>query len=198
MGMESLSLAGVLFAADNDLLGIPMPIIAVVVLLVLFMTANLMLLVKYYKRCPSNRIMVIYGKTPSGEPITINGGARFVLPLLQDYAWLSLEPIRLEVSSPERPSGEGLDFPVPRFFTVAIGTTHELMQNAAARLLGLSYDRISQLADDIITAQLSKLIDSMVVERATNDQEAFYSQLERALAEELEQLGMVLISYRRE
>ena len=59
----------------------------------------LMLLVKNYKRCPSNRILVIYGKAGHGHDaaLCIHGGAKLVLPLIQDYAWLSLEPMQIEI-----------------------------------------------------------------------------------------------------
>jgi flotillin len=39
---------------------------------------------KQYKRCPPNRLLVIFGKTSSGGPVIIHGGAVFVVPLLQD------------------------------------------------------------------------------------------------------------------
>lgn len=197
IGLHSLDDA--LFAAREKLLGLPAPAIVMAALVLLFLSTVLLVLVKYYKRCPSNRILVIYGKTGSGRSAIIShGGAKFVVPLLQDYGWLFLEPMRLEISPPDRPADKGLGFPVPRFFTVAIGTTPELMQNAADRLLGLSPREIRQPVDDIITAQLSKLIDSMVADGTRGDPEAFFFRLETMLEEELKQLGLVLISFRRE
>src|SRR3569623_1158450 len=58
-----------------------------------------MLVRKQYKRCPSNRVLVIYGGRlgKSGAAKTIHGGSAFVMPLIQDYAYLSLEPIQIEV-----------------------------------------------------------------------------------------------------
>ena len=63
---------------------------------VLFFTV-FMLLMKQYKRCPSNRVLVIFGKTGRAghAATTIHGGAAFVVPLLQDYAYLSLEPVQI-------------------------------------------------------------------------------------------------------
>ena len=46
----------------------------------------------------SNRILVMYGKVGSGTSARcIHGGAAFVIPLIQDYEYLSLEPIQIEV-----------------------------------------------------------------------------------------------------
>src|SRR5438876_3104892 len=97
-----------------------------------------LLLVNRYKRCPSNRILVIYGKVGGGNTARcIHGGAALVLPLVQDYEYLNLEPIQIEVPLRGALSIENIRVNVPSVFTVAIGTEPELMQNAAIRLLGL-------------------------------------------------------------
>jgi len=109
-----------------------------VLLLMLWFAATTVLL-KFYKRCPSNRILVIYGKTSTAQAaICIAGGAQFVKPLIQDYAWLSLDPIRVGVQLGNSTSLDKHRVSLTGAFTVAIGTTSELMQNAAIRLLGLS------------------------------------------------------------
>src|SRR6478752_4243162 len=97
----------------------------------------LLMLAKRYRRCPSNRVLVIYGKTSGGNAAKcVHGGAAFVVPLLQDYAYLSLEPIQIEVPLKGALSIENIRVNVPSVFTVAIGTDAETMQNAAIRLLG--------------------------------------------------------------
>ena len=119
-------------------------LIAVLAAIVLF--GIVMLLVKQYKRCPSNRVLVIYGKAGTGHEAAtcIHGGAKFVVPLIQDYAWLSLEPMQIEIPLRGALSMENIRVNVPSVFTVAIGTTPELMQNAAIRLLGLNRMQISE------------------------------------------------------
>lgn len=185
-----------LFARNGDIF----PLIVVMVVLVLMVMFSFTLLVlKYYKRCPSNRVLVIFGKTESGEAATcVHGGARFVQPLIQDYAWLSLEPFRVEIS--ERPvlAGQKIGVRVPQFFSVAIGTTPELMQNAAIRLLGLPFDAIEQQAADIIVGHLDRLIDSLEAGRVETDQEGFLDILRDSIKPELRQLGLILITSRYE
>src|SRR5262249_41221088 len=88
-----------------------------------------------YKRCPSNRVLVIYGKVGGGNTARcIHGGAAFVLPLVQDHAFLNLEPMQIEVPLKGALSVENIRVNVPSVFTVAIGTDPEVMQNAAIRL----------------------------------------------------------------
>src|SRR5438132_5886231 len=126
----------------------------VVVAAVLFFSFVL-LLVNRYKRCPSNRVLVIYGKVGGGNASKcIHGGAAFVMPLIQDHAFLSLEPMQIEVPLKGALSIENIRVNVPSVFTVAIGTDPEVMQNAAIRLLGLSAKEVQHQASDMIFGQL--------------------------------------------
>ena len=105
--------------------------------------------VKRYKRCPSNKILVIYGRSGQGKSAEcVHGGARLVYPIIQDYAYLSLEPMQIEIPLRGALSMENIRVNVPSVFTVAIGTTSEQMQNAAIRLLGLAKIQIAKQAED--------------------------------------------------
>jgi len=164
-----------------------------VVLMLWLLFSVVMLFVKFYKRCPSNRILVIYGKTGKGEAATcIAGGARLVMPLIQDYAWLSLEPIQIEILLRRALSIEDIRVNVAGVFTVAIGTTPETMQNAAVRLLGLSLAEIKKQAEDIIFGQLRKVIVSMQIEDINRDK--FLVNIENTLEPQLHKIGLVLIN----
>ena len=157
------------------------------------------LFMKQYKRCPSNRILVVYGKVSPGEPATcVHGGARLIVPLFQDHGWLALEPIRVEVSRQTTSSGRSISEPLPRVFSVAIGTTPELMQTAAVRLLGLTADEIRQHAEDVIVARLDRLLDAIEAGEVEAGSDAYYQRLETSIGAELAQLGLVLINVRRE
>jgi hypothetical protein len=152
--------------AETELKALPWELIlAVFAGIVLF--SFLVLLVKQYKRCPSNRILVIYGKTGGGNAARcIHGGGRFVVPLFQDYKYLYLEPIQIEIPLKGALSMENIRVNVPSVFTVAIGTDPATMQNAAIRLLGLNTEQIKQQAGDIIFGQLRQVIASMKEEHA--------------------------------
>ena len=56
---------------------------------------------------------------PSGAAKTIHGGSAFVMPLIQDYAYLNLEPIQIEVPLRGALSAENIRVNVPSVFTVA-------------------------------------------------------------------------------
>ncbi len=182
----------ILAASDNDA-NVMLALIAVAVGVILLST--LLLLVKRYKRCPSNRILVIYGKTGRGNAAKcVHGGAAFVWPLIQDYSYLSLEPIQIEVPLRGALSAENIRVSVPSVFTVAIGTELEVMNNAAIRLLGLGTDAVKQQAGDIIFGQLRQVIASMRIEDINRDRDKFLENIQRSLEPELKKIGLVLIN----
>jgi len=173
---------------------IPWPLIAAVAAgVVLF--SFVVLLVNRYKRCPSNRVLVIYGKTGGGNAARcVHGGAAFVVPLIQDYAYLSLDPIQIEVPLKGALSIENIRVNVPSVFTVAIGTDPETMQNAAIRLLGLDTQQVKEQARDIIFGQLRQVIASMRIEDINRDRDKFLESIQKSLEPELKKIGLVLIN----
>jgi len=169
---------------------------AMVVLLVTMGFSVILLLLKQYKRCPSNRVLVIYGKSGRAQEAAscIHGGAKFVIPLIQDYAWLSLEPMQIEIPLRGALSMENIRVNVPSVFTVAIGTTPELMQNAAIRLLGLNRMQVAKQAEDMIFGQLRQVIASMQIEDINRDRDKFLAAVQDSLEPELRKIGLVLIN----
>src|SRR5207245_5004890 len=125
-----------------------------------------------------NKVLVIYGKVGTGNTShCIHGGAAFVWPLIQDHAFLNLEPIQIEIPLKAALSIENIRVNVPSVFTVAIGTEPEVMNNAAIRLLGLNTEEIRHQAADIIFAQLRQVIASMRIEHLNRDRETLLHRL---------------------
>lgn len=154
------------------------------------------MLSRRYKRCPSNCVLVIYGKTAGNHPAAkcVHGGAAFIWPLIQDFAFLSLEPIQIDTPLKDALSAENIRVSVPSEFTVAIGTEPETMQNAAIRLLGLNPQQICKQAQNIIYGQLRQVIASMHIDEINRDREKFLHNIQHSLEPELRKIGLVLIN----
>jgi flotillin len=183
-----------LFAQSSLPQGLSWPLIAAIAFGVVVF-GIIMFVAKRYKRCPSNRVLVIYGKTSGGDAARcVHGGAAFVVPLIQDYAYLSLEPIQIEVPLKGALSIENIRVNVPSVFTVAIGTDAETMQNAAIRLLGLGTEAVKQQAADIIFGQLRQVIASMRIEDINRDRDKFLESIQKSLEPELKKIGLILIN----
>ncbi|MFH1707275.1 MAG: SPFH domain-containing protein [Planctomycetota bacterium] len=148
-----------------------------------------------YKRCPSDQILVIYGKVGQGQSARcIHGGAAFIWPVFQGYRFLDLTPITMEVQLEQALSQQRIRVDVPSNFTVGIATEATKMQNAAERLLGLSQQEIQELARDIIVGQLRLVIASMSIEEINNDRDRFMEKIASNVENELEKIGLRLIN----
>ncbi|MDR2464304.1 MAG: hypothetical protein LBD36_01655 [Holosporales bacterium] len=148
-----------------------------------------------YKRCPSNRILVIFGNI-GGEKTAkcIHGGGALVIPLLQDYSFLSLEPMTTEIDLKGALSKKNLRVNVPATFTFGVSTMPDVMQNAAERLLGLGHDEIITQANDIILGQLRLVIATLSIEEINQDREKFLEQINANVNIELNKVGLEVIN----
>ncbi|MBM4153040.1 MAG: flotillin family protein [Kiritimatiellaceae bacterium] len=151
-------------------------------------------LVSRYRRCPSNKILVGYGKTKSGAAKCIHGGAAFVWPLIQDFSYLDLEPFVVPIDLKNALSQENIRVTVPTSVTAAISNTQGIMQNAAVRLLGLTRKEIEDQAQDIILGQMRAVIATMQIEEINQDRQAFLGKVNEAVSGELEKIGLYLIN----
>ena len=167
-----------------------MGVLAGIVLVMLFLS-----LVTWYRKCPSDRIMVIYGKTGGSKAAQcIHGGAKFVWPIFQDYGYISLRPLQIQVNLDNALCQQNIRINVPSVFTVGVSTAPEIMGNAAERLFGQSPEAITELAKDIIFGQLRLVIASMKIEEINADRETFLRSVEANVAEELKKLGLELLN----
>ncbi len=165
-------------------------VILAAVVLLLFLT-----FISRYKRCPSNKILVIYGKTRGGSAAKcVHGGAAFVLPLLQDYEYLDLEPFVVPIDLDNALSQENIRVSVPTTVTAAISNQPGIMHNAAIRLLGLSREKVQSQAQDIILGQMRAVIATMKIEEINQDRQAFMAKVNDAVSTEMEKIGLSVIN----
>ena len=152
-------------------------------------------LLNRYRRCPSDKILVIYGTTSNGGSAKcVHGGGAFVWPVVQDYAYLSLTPISIEANLTNALSRQNIRVDVPCRFTVGISTEGESMNNAAERLLGLTSNDIQEMARDILFGQLRLVIASMSIEELNSDRDKFQESIMTNVEIELKKIGLKLIN----
>lgn len=147
-----------------------------------------------YRRCPSDKILVIYGKTNSGSAKCLAGGAAFVWPIVQDYAYLDLHPISIDVDLHGALSRQNIRVNVPSRFTVAISTEAGVMTNAAERLLNRNEDEIRDMSKDIIFGQLRLVVATMDIEEINSDRDKFLANVYHNVGTELRKIGLELIN----
>ena len=181
-------------AEAEDVLGIM--IFAVVLILV----AAVMFFAQRYKRCPPDQIMVIYGRTErtaDGRPKpskTLHGGASLVWPLIQDYAYISLKPMTINIDLRGALSLQNISINVPSTFTIGVSTEPSIMANAAERLLGFRVEDIEEMAKEIIFGQLRLTVATLTIEQINQDRDSFLELIQKNVGQEMRKVGLYLIN----
>ena len=181
-------------AEPEDVLGIM--IFAVVLILV----AAVMFFAQRYKRCPPDQIMVIYGRTErtaDGRPKpskTLHGGASLVWPLIQDYAYISLKPMTINIDLRGALSLQNIRINVPSTFTIGVSTEPSIMANAAERLLGFRVEDIEEMAKEIIFGQLRLTVATLTIEQINQDRDSFLELIQKNVGQEMRKVGLYLIN----
>jgi len=148
-----------------------------------------------YKRCPSNRVLVKYGKVAGSKAAScLHGGGAFIWPLIQDHAFLSLEPLVIEIPLEGALSLNNIRVNVPATFTVGVSTDPILMNNAAERLLMLDDRKVKEQAQDIILGQLRLVLATLSIEEINKDREKFMNLINENVAQEINKIGLELIN----
>ncbi len=161
----------------------------------LFLVAIVIFFAQRYKRCPPDKVMVVYGRTDKGKASrTIHGGAALVWPLIQDYAFLTLTPITINIDLRNALSLQNIRINVPSTFTIGVSTEKQIMANAAERLLGLKQTDIEEMAKEIIFGQLRLTVASLTIEQINQDRDAFLELTRKNVDTELQKVGLYLIN----
>ncbi|MBQ1199358.1 MAG: SPFH domain-containing protein [Bacteroidaceae bacterium] len=170
------------------------PIYVIVVCIVVGVML-VMALLNRYRRCPSDKILVVYGSTfGRSSAKCVHGGGTFVWPVIQDYAYLSLTPIGIDANLTNALSRQNIRVDVPCRFTVGISTESESMLAAAERLLGLQSSQIQEMARDILFGQLRLVIATMSIEELNSDRDKFLEAITANVEVELKKIGLRLIN----
>jgi len=175
-------------------------VLVLICVIALLLLTTLIVIASRYRKCPSDKVMVIYGKVGNNADGTsrsakcIHGGAAFIWPVIQAVEYLDLTPMSINVDLRNALSKQNIRVDVPSRFTVGISTEAGVMQNAAERMLGLKLNDIQELAKDIIFGQLRLVVATMEIEEINNDRDKFLEAVSRNVETELKKIGLRLIN----
>jgi len=175
-----------------------MPGIVLIVILAFILLFFFIWVASRYKKCPSDKILVVYGAVSgagnSRSAKCMHGGATFIVPIFQSYAFMDLTPMSIEVMLTNALSRQNIRVDVPSRFTVGISTEEGVMQNAAERLLGRNLSQVQELAKDIIFGQLRLVVATMDIEEINTDRDKFLAAVSNNVETELKKIGLRLIN----
>ncbi len=166
-----------------------------IIALSLFLFSIFVFFAKIYKRCPSNKVLVVYGRIRGQKTVHCHhGGGAFVWPLIQGSAFLDLTPRTIHIPLKGALSHQNIRINVPSTFTVAVGLTPDIMNNAAVRVLDLDQKGIESMATEIIIGQLRLTVASLRIEEINQDRERFLEAIKNNIEPELHKIGLTLLN----
>ena len=172
----------------------PLLALAVIVFIVLMIFA-VIYMTSRYQRCPSDKILVVAGRVGKGNSSKcMHGGGAFIWPVVQEYRYMSLTPLTINIPLQNALSLQNIRINVPSTFTVGISTQPEIMTVAAERLVGLTPALIEAMAKEIIFGQLRLTVASLTIEQINQDRESFLEAVRKNVEPELNKIGLYLIN----
>ena len=169
-------------------------IVGIIVFLVILTIVGLL---SRYRKCPSDQLLVVYGKVSGKSAAKIYpGGGVFVWPVIQDYKTMSLRPFQInsEVIGPD--SGM-IQTHVKVALTTAVSQDPAIQQNAAARFLSANADEIVRQIKTILEGEVRLIIASMSIEDINSNRDAFKSKVKDSLGNELNKIILRILVRRR-
>ena len=173
----------------------PIMMLLVVIVPVFFLTMIIFFMLRY-RRCPSDQILVVYGKVAGANKSAkcIHGGGTLVWPLFQDYEYLYLTPMTIGIPLTGALSKQNIRVNVPSSFTVQVSPDENIMGNAAICLLGQSQEQIEDMARNIIFGQLRLTVASLTIEEINQNRDHFLQVISSNVEPELNKIGLQLIN----
>ncbi len=172
----------------------PPVLILFLVLVLIIVFGTFFFWVQRYKRCPSDKVLVIYGKTGGRRAsLCIHGGAAFVWPVIQDFAWLDLSPIEVDLGEKGFFSEDNVGVGVTSRLITGISTQSGVMENAAERLLGWDRNSIHELAHELSLGCMRSTIRSMKAASIKSAPNHLIDDLGKKVEEALNKVGLKVI-----
>ena len=161
-------------------------IAGVAVLLVILTIVGLL---SRYRKCPSDQLLVVFGKVGGKSAAKIYpGGGVFVWPVIQDYKVMSMKPFQIN-SEVVGPDSGMIQTHVKVALTTAISQDPAIQQNAAARFLSADKQEIQKQIQTILEGEVRLIIASLSIEEINSNRDAFKTKVKDSLGNELAKIG---------
>lgn len=182
----------------EDFMLIPVIIIAVIVFLGIAFWAR-------YKTVGSDEAMVVTGSMlgtkhsltdDSGRKIKIvRGGGSFILPIFQKAEFISLLSMKLDVSTPEVYTEQGVPVMTDGVAIIKVGGSIEDIATAAEQFMGKPKEALQAEAQEVLEGHLRAILGSMTVEEIYRNRERFAQEVQGVAARDLKKMGLQIVSF---
>jgi len=140
-----------------------------------------------------NQALIVYGQ---GGIQVVNGGAHFVIPLLQRAREFSLELMSFDVAPRQvLYTTQGVAVNVEAVTQIKVGSDHESIKTAAEQFLSKSQDERENLIRLVMEGHLRGIVGQLTVEDLVKDPESVGSKMLRTVTPDMQKMGLQVISF---
>ncbi|GEQ60825.1 flotillin family protein [Vagococcus lutrae] len=182
--------------------------VGVLVAVGIFVFILLMLLVVFiskYQTAKPDEALIISGsylgtknvhRDESGNKVKIvRGGGAFVLPVFQRSNRLSLLSSKLDVSTPEVYTEQGVPVMADGTSIIKIGSSVEEIATAAEQFLSKTREELENEAREVLEGHLRSILGSMTVEEIYQNRDKFSQSVQEVASVDLAKMGLVIVSF---
>jgi len=125
----------------------------------------------------------------------IRGGGTFVLPVFQQAQPLSLLSSKLEVTTPEVYTEQGVPVMADGTAIIKIGGSIGEIATAAEQFLGKTKEDRETEAKEVLEGHLRSILGSMTVEEIYKNRDKFSQEVQRVASQDLAKMGLIIVSF---
>lgn len=181
-----------------DMLLIPIIIVGVILILGIAFWAR-------YKTVSPDEAMIVTGsflgtknvsEDESGRKMKIvRGGGAFIIPIFQQSQFLSLLSHKLDVTTPEVYTEQGVPVMTDAVAIIKIGGSVEDVATAAEQFLGKPIQSLQSEAQEVLEGHLRAILGSMTVEEVYRNRDRFAQEVQGVAAKDLKKMGLQIVSF---
>ncbi|MBK0009201.1 MULTISPECIES: flotillin family protein [Priestia] len=181
------------------------PILVVIGIVVFLLIALITVFITKYRTAGPDEALIVTGSylgnknvhvDESGNRIKIvRGGGTFVLPVFQQAEPLSLLSSKLEVSTPEVYTEQGVPVMADGVSIIKIGGSISEIATAAEQFLGKAKEDRETEAREVLEGHLRSILGSMTVEEIYKNREKFSQEVQRVASQDLAKMGLIIVSF---
>ncbi|UTI40343.1 flotillin family protein [Niallia sp. RD1] len=177
----------------------------VIAIVVFLLIALISIFVAKYKTAGPDEALIVTGSylgsknvhvDESGNKIKIiRGGGAFILPVFQQSEPLSLLSSKLDVSTPEVYTEQGVPVMADGTAIIKIGGSIGEIATAAEQFLGKTKQDRENEAREVLEGHLRSILGSMTVEEIYKNRDKFSQEVQRVASHDLAKMGLIIVSF---
>lgn len=177
---------------------IPMTIMTVILVLGMAFWAR-------YRTVGPDEAMIVTGSFLMGADVLtdesgrrikiVRGGGAFILPIFQQAAKLSLLSHKLDVSTPEVYTEQGVPVMADGVAIIKVGSSIEDVATAAEQFMGKPTEAVQAEAQEVLEGHLRAILGTMTVEEVYRNRDKFAQEVQGVAARDLKKMGLQIVSF---